>query len=207
MEKRVRFTSGWLPWALLSPQVAIIGVFFFWPAAQAVYYSFLVQDPFGQSSQFVWFQNYSELFHSSHYLDSFRITAIFSLLVAGSGILISLFLATMADRVVRGALGYKTLLIWLGQRIGSVAPEFPNPSQFNFLIFGILLVVMMRFRPEGFIPSRQRAAELSLHGLQEAEAAMGVDIETANIGVAPPGQAELGPDAREAESPSEVEDL
>ena len=57
----------------------------------------------------------------------------------------------------------KTFLIWLGQRIGSVAPAFPNPSQFNFLIFGILLVVMMRFRPEGFLPSRQRAAELSVH--------------------------------------------
>jgi branched-chain amino acid transport system permease protein len=75
----------------------------------------------------------------------------------------------------------KTFLIWLGQRIGSVAPAFPNPSQFNFLIFGILLVVMMRFRPEGFLPSRQRAAELSVHALQEAEAEMGVDVETDNI--------------------------
>jgi branched-chain amino acid transport system permease protein len=99
----------------------------------------------------------------------------------------------------------KTLLIWLGQRIGSVAPQFPNPSQFNFLIFGILLVVMMRFRPEGFIPSRQRAAELSVHGLQEAEAEMGVEVETDNISVAPHGQAEIGPDAREAEVPSDQE--
>jgi branched-chain amino acid transport system permease protein len=100
----------------------------------------------------------------------------------------------------------KTLLIWLGQRIGSVAPDFPNPSQFNFLIFGILLVVMMRFRPEGFIPSRQRAAELSLHGLQEAEAGMGVEVETDNISVAPHGQTEIGPDSRDAEVPSEMED-
>jgi branched-chain amino acid transport system permease protein len=97
----------------------------------------------------------------------------------------------------------KTFLIWLGQRIGSVAPEFPNPSQFNFLIFGILLVVMMRFRPEGFIPSRQRAAELSVHGLQEAEAEMGVDVETDNVDIAPPGQAELD---RQAELPSDLED-
>ena len=42
----------------------------------------------------------------------------------------------------------------------AVNSDLPNPSQFNFLIFGMLLVVMMRFRPEGFIPSRQRAAEL-----------------------------------------------
>jgi sn-glycerol 3-phosphate transport system permease protein len=112
MEKKVVFRSAWLPYALLAPQIAVTVIFFFWPAAQAVYYSFLVQDPFGQSSQFVWFQNYIELFHSSQYLDSFKTTAIFSVLVAGSGIGISLFLAVMADRIVRGALAYKTLLIW-----------------------------------------------------------------------------------------------
>jgi sn-glycerol 3-phosphate transport system permease protein len=112
MEKKVVFQSAWLPYALLAPQIAVTVVFFFWPAAQAVWYSFLVQDPFGNSSEFVWFQNYSELFHSSQYLDSFKVTALFSVLVAVSGIAISLFLAAMADRVVRGALAYKTLLIW-----------------------------------------------------------------------------------------------
>jgi sn-glycerol 3-phosphate transport system permease protein len=112
VEKRVVFQSAWLPYALLAPQIAVTVVFFFWPAAQAVYYSFLVQDPFGNSSEFVWFQNYAELLRSPYYLDSFRITAIFSVLVAGCGIVISLFLAAMADRVVRGALAYKTLLIW-----------------------------------------------------------------------------------------------
>jgi sn-glycerol 3-phosphate transport system permease protein len=112
MEKRVIFQSKWLPYALLAPQIAITVIFFFWPAAQAVYWSFLVQDPFGMSSTFVWFQNYKELLASPHYLDSFRITAIFSTLVAVSGILISLLLAVMADHVLRGALAYKTLLIW-----------------------------------------------------------------------------------------------
>jgi sn-glycerol 3-phosphate transport system permease protein len=112
MEKRVVFKSAWLPYALLFPQLAITVVFFFWPAVQAVYYSFLVQDAFGLSTQFVWFQNFTELFHDSHYLDSFRVTAVFSALVACAGISISLLLATMADHVTRGALVYKTLLIW-----------------------------------------------------------------------------------------------
>jgi len=112
MEKRVVFASKWLPYALLAPQIAITLVFFFWPAGQAVWYSFLVQDPFGQSSTFVWFQNFRELFHSPEYLESFKVTAIFSVLVAGCGIVISLLLATMADRIVRGALAYKTFLIW-----------------------------------------------------------------------------------------------
>jgi sn-glycerol 3-phosphate transport system permease protein len=112
MEKRVVFQSKWLPYALVAPQIAVTLVFFFWPAAQAVYYSFLVQDPFGQSSQFVWFQNFRELFHDSTYLESFKVTALFSVLVAGAGIAISLLLAVMSERVARGALVYRTLLIW-----------------------------------------------------------------------------------------------
>jgi sn-glycerol 3-phosphate transport system permease protein len=112
VEKRVVFHSKWLPYALLAPQIAVTVVFFFWPAAQAVYYSFVVQDPFGLSTQWVWFRNYTDLFRDEHYLASFRVTAVFSALVAVSGIVISLLLATMADRVVRGAVGYKTFLIW-----------------------------------------------------------------------------------------------
>ena len=112
MEKRVVFHSRWLPYALVAPQIAITVVFFFWPAAQAIYYSFLVQDPFGQSSQFVWFQNFRDLFHDENYLESFKVTALFSVLVAGAGISISLLLAVMAERISRGATIYKTLLIW-----------------------------------------------------------------------------------------------
>ena len=112
MEKKVVFQSAWLPYALLAPQIAVTVVFFFWPAAQAVYWSFLVQDAFGQSTQFVWLDNYIDLFKSQSYLDSFKVTAVFSVCVAVAGIAISLALATMADRVLRGALAYKTLLIW-----------------------------------------------------------------------------------------------
>ena len=112
MEKRVVFRSAWLPYALIAPQIAVTIVFFFWPAVQAVWYSFLLQDAFGLKTEFVWFQNFAALFADSHYLESFKVTALFSVLVAGFGIAISLVLATMADRVVRGALVYKTLLIW-----------------------------------------------------------------------------------------------
>jgi sn-glycerol 3-phosphate transport system permease protein len=112
MEKRVVFRSAWLPYLLLAPQLAITIVFFFWPAAQAIWYSFQLQDAFGLSTQFVGFENFSILFHDANYLRSFRTTAIFSVLVAGCGLLISLLLAVMADRVVKGALAYKTVLIW-----------------------------------------------------------------------------------------------
>jgi sn-glycerol 3-phosphate transport system permease protein len=112
MEKRVVFRSAWLPYALLAPQLAITAVFFFWPAGQAVWYSFQLQDAFGLHSSFVWFDNFTALFRDPHYLESFKTTAVFSVAVAGLGITISLLLATMADRAVRGALVYKTVLIW-----------------------------------------------------------------------------------------------
>jgi len=112
VEKRVVFRSAWLPYALVAPQIAITLVFFFWPAAQAVWYSFQLQDAFGLKSQFVGLQNFAALFKDGNYLESFKVTAVFSLLVAFFGIAISLLLATMADRVLRGALVYKTLLIW-----------------------------------------------------------------------------------------------
>ncbi len=112
MEKRVVFRSAWLPYALVAPQIAITIVFFFWPAVQAGWYSFQLQDAFGERTQFVGLANFAALFNDSNYLHSFRITAVFSLLVAGSGIAISLLLAAMADRVVRGALAYRALLIW-----------------------------------------------------------------------------------------------
>ena len=112
MEKRVVFRSAWLPYALLAPQIAITIIFFFWPAFQAGYFSFQLQDAFGLKTEFVGLQNFFALFKDEHYLRSFKVTAQFSLLVAFSGIAISLLLATMADRVLRGALAYKTLLIW-----------------------------------------------------------------------------------------------
>ena len=112
MEKRVVFRSAWLPYALVAPQIVITLVFFFWPAGQAVWYSFQLQDAFGLKSQFVGLDNFAALFKDGNYLASFKVTAVFSVLVAFLGIGISLLLATMADRVLRGAMAYKTLLIW-----------------------------------------------------------------------------------------------
>jgi sn-glycerol 3-phosphate transport system permease protein len=112
MEKRVTFKSGWLPWALLAPQVVVIAVFFFWPAVQALIQSFQQQDAFGTSVQWVGFENFRNLFHDDSYLESFQTTAVFSLLVAVFGLVLSLTLAYYADRVARGTLFYRTLLIW-----------------------------------------------------------------------------------------------
>ncbi|MDO8777703.1 MAG: sn-glycerol-3-phosphate ABC transporter permease UgpA [Burkholderiaceae bacterium] len=111
MEKRVQFRSSWLPWLLLAPQVIVIGVFFFWPATQAVLQSFQVQDAFGISTEWVGLENFRRLWDDDGYLASFQTTAVFSILVAVLGIGLSLMLAIFADRIIKGAMFYKTLLI------------------------------------------------------------------------------------------------
>jgi sn-glycerol 3-phosphate transport system permease protein len=112
MEKRVRFRSLTLPWLLLAPQLAVVIVFFFWPAGQALLQSVQMQDAFGTSTEFVGLENFQRLFNDELYIESFRTTAVFSLLVAVCGIGLALLLAVFADRVVRGAAVYKTLMVW-----------------------------------------------------------------------------------------------
>lgn len=112
MEKRARYKSAWLPYALVAPQLLVSVLFFFWPAAQALYQSLLLQDAFGGSVQFVWFENFETLWNDPNYLESFKTTAFFSISVAVLGLAISLVLAVFADRIVRGSAIYRTFLIW-----------------------------------------------------------------------------------------------
>jgi len=112
MEKRVVFGQRVLPYLLLAPQVAVTLIFFIWPASQALFQSMLLEDPFGLSTQFVWFENFIDLFKDPDYLASFHVTVIFSFSVALSALFCALFLAVQADRVIKGATAYKTLLIW-----------------------------------------------------------------------------------------------
>jgi sn-glycerol 3-phosphate transport system permease protein len=111
MEKRVLFRSSWLPWALIAPQLLIVGVFFFWPAAQALIQSVQQQDAFGSSITWVGLDNFRSLLADETYIASFRTTLIFSALVTVFGLTISLVLAVFADRVIGAATFYKTVLI------------------------------------------------------------------------------------------------
>ena len=111
MEKRGVFKNRWLPYLLVLPQLAITLIFFFLPAGQAIYQSVLMQDPFGLSTEFVGLQNFQTLLEDPNYIYSFKITMVFSAIVAFLGLAVSLLLAVCADRVIRGASAYKTFLI------------------------------------------------------------------------------------------------
>lgn len=112
MEKRVTFKGWKVPLLLLAPQVIVTAIFFFWPAGQAIYQSAFIPDPFGLKSQFVGFGNFEFLLTDPYYLASFKTTAIFSGLVTLVSMGPALWLAIMADRIIKGSGAYRTLLIW-----------------------------------------------------------------------------------------------
>ncbi len=112
MEKRVVFSHKLLPYLLVAPQLAITLIFFFLPAGQALWQAFHLEDPFGLSTTFVGLENFRELLGDRDYLNSFKVTAIFSVLVAVIALGVSLLLAVLANRVVHAATLYRNLLIW-----------------------------------------------------------------------------------------------
>lgn len=112
MEKRAYYSNRVLPYALLAPQLLITLIFFYWPAGQAIRQSFLLEDAFGLSSDFIWFENYRALFSDPSYYQTLWTTAVFSTSVTVVSLSLALLLAVMADAEIRGATGYRTFLIW-----------------------------------------------------------------------------------------------
>ncbi|SHE62777.1 carbohydrate ABC transporter membrane protein 1 (CUT1 family) [Litoreibacter halocynthiae] len=112
MEKRVTFKGWLLPMCLLMPQIIITAVFFFYPAGQAIYQSLFIPDPFGLSMRWVGLGNFEYLLGDPYYRASFVTTAVFSLLVTVTSMGFALYLAVLADRLIKGSGVYRTLLIW-----------------------------------------------------------------------------------------------
>ncbi|MGY0399078.1 MAG: ABC transporter permease subunit [Ostreibacterium sp.] len=110
--KKNTFKHSPLPYLLIAPQLAIILVFFVWPALQSINLSFYLEDPFGLSSTFVGLQNYIDALSDEHYYQSAYFTLIFSTLVTFFSLAIALLLAVKADNIMRGRSTYKILLIW-----------------------------------------------------------------------------------------------
>jgi len=112
MNQRVTFRGWWLPILLIAPQVLVSAVFFYSPAGQAIWQSLFIPDPFGLSSRFVGLGNFEFLFSDKYYRASFVTTAVFSILVSLCSMIPALFLAVMADRLIKGSGVYRTMLIW-----------------------------------------------------------------------------------------------
>src|SRR5205085_7016378 len=157
MDKSVSFNGKLLPYLLLAPQLAITVVFFYWPASQALQQSFLREDAFGLSREFVGLENYADLLQQPEYYKAMFTTVIFSSLVAALSLSVALLLASQADKNLRAAAAYKTLLIW---------PYAVAPA-----IAGILWIFM--FHPSlGTLTRPVRLAGLSWNPLLDGTHAM-----------------------------------
>lgn len=110
--KRMTFSSRWLPYALLAPQIAVTLIFFVWPASQALWQSLLRQDPFGLRTTFVGMRNFNRLFADPHYLASMKTTAVFSIGTAVLSMGLALLMAVMVNRMIRSRDAYTAFLVW-----------------------------------------------------------------------------------------------
>jgi sn-glycerol 3-phosphate transport system permease protein len=109
--KRVQFSRPLLPWLFLAPQLLVIGVFFYWPSAQAIRSSFYIEDPFGFGASFAGIDNYTEVLASGEYRKIAAFTAFFSLVVTFLSLATALLLAVKAEAVLRARRSYRSALI------------------------------------------------------------------------------------------------
>lgn len=105
------FSSKLLPYLLILPQLLITAIFFVWPASQALWLSVQRSDPFGIVNTFVGLENFKELFSDPLYLSYFGVTFMFSFWVTAIGLIISLFLAAVANQIVFGKKTYRSVLM------------------------------------------------------------------------------------------------
>src|SRR3990172_2694564 len=164
MEKRAIFGGQMLPYLLLAPQLLVTLVFFYWPASQALWQSFLLQDAFGLKTDFVWLENYRDLLAQRDYYRAIATTAIFSVAVTVLSLAIALLLAVQADKSIKGAGVYKTLLIW---------PYAVAPA-----IAGVLWLFM--FQPSlGLVARGLRSAGVDWNPLLNGDHAMALVVMAA----------------------------
>jgi sn-glycerol 3-phosphate transport system permease protein len=150
MAKHVQFPNSWVPYVFIAPQLIIIAIFFFWPALQAFYLSFMLEDPWGLSRTFVWFENYQTLFTSPEYLSTAIFSMVFSALVVFFSLAIALVLAVKANSVLRGQRTYRLLLTW----VYAIAPAIAGiTAYFLFnrhigVLFDLITSTGWAFSPE-----------------------------------------------------------
>ncbi|MEE4607384.1 MAG: glycerol-3-phosphate transporter permease, partial [Desulfobacteraceae bacterium] len=112
MIKRAHFKARFLPYLLILPQILVTLTFFYWPAVQGILQSMMISNPFGGRNQWVWFDNFKDLFTDPLYLKSVMITLGFSAATALTALLVGLFVASQANRALKAKAAIRTLLIW-----------------------------------------------------------------------------------------------
>jgi len=110
--RRAYFKTSWVAAALLAPQLLIIFVFFYWPSAQALYWAFTLEQPWGGGNTWVGFENFRTVLSDPYYWASVRVSVIYALASTALAMAMSLTLAIFVDRQLAGYKAYRVALIW-----------------------------------------------------------------------------------------------
>ncbi len=112
MERRAYFRSRWLGIAMIVPQLLLIFTFFYWPAGQALYWAFTLQQPWGGGNVWVGLANFKQILGDPAYWSSVSLSLVFAFACTALSLGFALILAILTDRQLRGYRFYRTILIW-----------------------------------------------------------------------------------------------
>lgn len=110
--RRAYFKNNWIAAALIAPQLLIIFVFFYWPTAQALYWAFTLEQPWGGGNQWVGLENFQTILSDEYYWNSVMVSILFAFFTTLLSMGMALVLALAADRQLDGYRMYRVGLIW-----------------------------------------------------------------------------------------------
>jgi branched-chain amino acid transport system permease protein len=95
----------------------------------------------------VMFAGYQGFMNSSTFVLQFSILVLAGVVMGGSG-------------NIAGAIFGGVLIAYIPERLRGIEVLGQDLFQWRFLMFGVMIILIMIFRPQGIIPSRRRAMEL-----------------------------------------------
>lgn len=93
----------------LLPSIILFSVFLFYPLLRTIYLSFFLTNASGETTVFVGWENYINLFTSPIFLQSIKSTFLFVLYTVPITVIIALFLAVIANEKLKGVGMFRTL--------------------------------------------------------------------------------------------------
>lgn len=110
--RRAHFKFSWIVPLLLAPQLLVIFTFFYWPSAQALYWAFTLEQPWGGGNTWVGLANFRKVLSDPYYWGSVRVSVIYALATTVLAMGMALTLALFVDRQLAGYRAWRVGIIW-----------------------------------------------------------------------------------------------
>ncbi len=110
--RRAHFKFSWIVPLLLAPQLLVIFTFFYWPSAQALYWAFTLEQPWGGGNTWVGLANFRKVLSDPYYWGSVRVSVIYALATTVLAMGMALTLALFVDRQLAGYRAWRIGIIW-----------------------------------------------------------------------------------------------